>query len=89
MHHSETDLVSLELARRVAEKLRRRPELVDFARANLLRWSQRNHSAPSLLRCYSDCGKFSPARRKRSAPCFALNRMTPSDCAKIRPSPGS
>ena len=54
MNHSENDQVSLELARLVAERLRWQPELVDFARANLTRWSQRNASAPSLLRCYDE-----------------------------------
>ena len=54
MNHSEIDQVSLELARRVAEQLRLRPELIDFARANLVRWSQQNVSAPSLLRCYAE-----------------------------------
>ena len=54
MNHSQTDQVSLELARRVAERLRRQPALVDFARANLARWSQQNSSTPSLLRCYAE-----------------------------------
>jgi hypothetical protein len=54
MRHSETDQVSLELGRRVAERLRRQPELVVFARANLARWSRQNTSAPSLLRCYAE-----------------------------------
>ena len=54
MNHSEINQVSLELARRVAERLRLRPELVAFAQANLVRWSQQNASAPSLLRCYSE-----------------------------------
>ena len=54
MNHLETDQVSLELGRRIAERLRRQPELVDFARANLLRWSQQNASAPSLLRSYAE-----------------------------------
>ena len=54
MNHSETDQVSLELARRVAERMRRQPEVIDFARANLMRWSQQNSSAPSLLRCYAE-----------------------------------
>ena len=54
MNHSETDQVSLELARRVAERMRWQPEVVDFARANLRRWSQQNNSAPSLLRCYAE-----------------------------------
>lgn len=54
MSHTEIDQVSLELARRVVEKLRRQPELLDFARTNLARWSQQNSSAPSLLRCYAE-----------------------------------
>jgi len=54
MNHFETDQVSLELARRVAERLGRQPELVAFARANLARWSRQNASAPSLLRCYAE-----------------------------------
>jgi hypothetical protein len=54
MNHSATDQVSLELGRRVADRLRRQPELVEFARANLARWSQHNASAPSLLRCYAE-----------------------------------
>jgi hypothetical protein len=54
MNHSCTDQVSLELGHRVAEKLRGQPALVDFARANLARWSQQNSSAPSLLRCYAE-----------------------------------
>ena len=58
MNHLETDQVSLELARRIAEKLRWQPEVVDFARANLVRWSQQNASAPSLLRCYAEWQKI-------------------------------
>jgi hypothetical protein len=54
MNHSETDQVSLELARRVADRMRGQPEVIDFARANLARWSQQNTSAPSLLRCYAE-----------------------------------
>lgn len=53
MNHSETDQVSLKLGRRVAERLRRQPELIGFARANLACWSLRNASAPSLVRCYA------------------------------------
>jgi hypothetical protein len=52
MNHRNTDQVSLELARRVAERLRSRPELLDVARTNLARWTAKNASAPSLLRCY-------------------------------------
>ena len=54
MNHSEIDQVSLELARRVAARLRRQPELVAFARANLARWSRLNPAVPSLLRCYAE-----------------------------------
>ena len=54
MNHSETDQVSLELARRVAERIRSQPEVLDFARANLARWSRQNLSAPSLLRSYAE-----------------------------------
>lgn len=52
--HSEIDKVSLLLARRVAERLCARPELLEVARANLSRWKQRNADSPSLLRCYSE-----------------------------------
>jgi hypothetical protein len=53
MKHSKTDQVSLEMARRVASRLRSQPELVEFARANLAWWSP-NASAPSRLRCYAE-----------------------------------
>jgi hypothetical protein len=52
--HSETDRVSLEIARRVAERLQAHPELLEVARGNLARWSQRNADSPSLLRCYAE-----------------------------------
>jgi len=58
MNHFETDQVSLELARRIAEKLRWQPDVIYFARANLARWSQQNASAPSLLRCYTEWQKI-------------------------------
>ena len=54
MSHPEIDQVSLELGRRIAERLRRQPELIDFAHANLMRWSRQNASAPFLLRCYAE-----------------------------------
>ena len=54
MNHSEIDQVSLELGRQVAERVRRRPELVDLARTNLAHWSRQNASATSLLRCYAE-----------------------------------
>lgn len=58
MSHLETDQVSLELARRVAERLRRNPEALDLAHANLSRWRQQNAKSPSLLRCYSEWEKI-------------------------------
>ena len=54
MNHLETDKVSLELARRVAERLRGQPEVLDIARANLARRSRLNSASPSLLRCYAE-----------------------------------
>jgi hypothetical protein len=54
MHHATTDQVSLEIARRVSERIRQRPELIAVARTNLARWSDRNASAPALLRCYAE-----------------------------------
>jgi hypothetical protein len=48
------DQISLELARRTAQRLRAQPELVAVARANLQRWSQRNGDSPALLRCYAE-----------------------------------
>ena len=58
MNHLETDQVSLELGRRIADRMRRQPEVLDFARANLVRWSKQNASAPSLLRCYAEWQKI-------------------------------
>ena len=54
MNHSFQDAVSLELARRIAAQLPQHPEWLDLARQNIERWSQRNSSVPSLLRCYSE-----------------------------------
>lgn len=53
MRHDYQDRVSLELARRIASELPRRPEWVSLARENLDRWSGLNADAPGLLRCYS------------------------------------
>jgi len=52
--HELQDQVSLEIARRVAVRLRQSPELIALARDNLDRWSRRNTQAPSLLRCYAE-----------------------------------
>lgn len=54
MKHANIDQVSLAMGRRVAERLRQQPELVDLARGNLARWSSQNVSAASLLRCYEE-----------------------------------
>jgi len=54
MKHSETDQVSLELARRVAQRQRWQPDLIGLARANLTRWSLRNGAAPSRPRRYAE-----------------------------------
>jgi len=54
MRHDYQDRVSLVMARRVADELSRRPELIDFARANLDRWSLLNANAPGLMRCYDE-----------------------------------
>jgi hypothetical protein len=42
------------MARRVASELSRRPELVQHAKDNLVRWSERNKDAPGLLSCYRE-----------------------------------
>lgn len=54
MKHSDIDQVSLEMARRVADRLRLDPELLVIARSNLARWSRQNASVGSLLRCYAE-----------------------------------
>lgn len=99
MNHLETDQVSLELARRVAERLRRHPELVDFARANLVRWSRQNARAPALLRCYAEwrqilsrpveeicevlCAESDDSQRLRQSSPFA-GVIPPSEVWKIK-----
>jgi hypothetical protein len=54
MNHEFQDNVSLEIARRVAARVRASPELLDVARNNLNRWSRLNADAPHLLRCYAE-----------------------------------
>ena len=54
MTHDYQDRVSLEMASIVASGLPAHPEWVTLARANLDRWTQRNHDAPGLLRCYGE-----------------------------------
>lgn len=54
MTHEAIDRISLELGRRVAARLRQRPDLLQVAQDNLSRWTQLNADAPALLRCYSE-----------------------------------
>ncbi len=54
MGHEYQDEISLEFARRIAAGLHDHLEWLDLARANLDLWSERNHDAPGLLRCYSE-----------------------------------
>jgi hypothetical protein len=54
MNHELQDAVSLELARRVAARLRASPSPLAAAQANLDLWSRRNADTPSLLRCYAE-----------------------------------
>ncbi|MCB1125518.1 MAG: hypothetical protein KDM81_03410 [Verrucomicrobiae bacterium] len=54
MDHEFQDQVSLEIARRVAERLRASPAPLLVAQANLDRWSRQNADAPSLLGCYAE-----------------------------------
>ena len=99
MNHFETDRVSLELARRIAEKLRRQPGVMDFARANLARWSRQNASAPALLCCYAEwqliltrpveeicallCAESDAAQRLRQNSPFA-GVLTPAEVWEVK-----
>ena len=58
MSHEVLDAASLEMASRIADGLPEHPEWIDFARANLERWSRLNAGVPSLLRCYSEWQKL-------------------------------
>src|SRR5947208_16099395 len=58
MSHEVQDSISLELAQRIASGLPQHPEWIDFARANLERWSRLNANSPSLLRCYDEWKKI-------------------------------
>jgi hypothetical protein len=54
MGHEVLDQISLELGRRVAERLRTNPALLDVARENLARWLRQNADAPALVQCYRE-----------------------------------
>lgn len=52
--HDLIDKVSLEMAQRVARRLRSDPQLINVARKNLANWMERNGDTPSLMRCYRE-----------------------------------
>lgn len=54
VRHELTDVISLEMGRRVAARLRQQPDLLRLAHDNLDRWTRLNANAPSLLRCYEE-----------------------------------
>lgn len=54
MRHEILDRASLEMARRIASELPRRPDWLALARENLDRWSGLNRDAAGLLRCYEE-----------------------------------
>ena len=54
MSHEFQNQASLAMACRIAAGLPEHPEWLDFARANLERWSRQNAGTPSLLRCYDE-----------------------------------
>lgn len=70
MRHEHHDLVSLEIARRIAAELARRPQWIDLARDNLDRWGRLNRDAPALLRSYDEWRDL-------------LNRPLPEICAAL------
>jgi hypothetical protein len=54
MRHEVLDQISLEMGRRVADRLRADPGLLRVARANLARWLDRNADCPALVQCYRE-----------------------------------
>jgi len=74
MNHEVQDSISFELAQRITSGLPQHPEWIDFARANLERWSRLNSNSPSLLRCYDEWGKL--LQRSVSEVCAALTVET-------------
>jgi hypothetical protein len=74
MNHEVQDSISLELARQIASGLPQHPEWIDFARANLKRWSRLNSNSPSLLRCYDEWENL--LRQNVSEICAMLNAET-------------
>ena len=74
MSHEVQDAISFELAQRIASGLPTHPHWLEFARANLERWSRVNSNAPSLLRCYDEWGEILAC--DVSAVCAALTDET-------------
>jgi hypothetical protein len=54
MQHAVHDEVSLEMARRVAARLREQPALLQIAHDNLAPRLRQNADAPALVRCYRE-----------------------------------
>jgi hypothetical protein len=50
--HEIIDQASLEMAKRIATRVRTHPSLLDVARENLVRWKERNADSPRLMRNY-------------------------------------
>ena len=99
MSHELQDQASLEIARRVAERLRASSAPLLVAQANLDRWSRRNADAPSLLRCYAEwrqiltrpteeicaalCAENDEGRRRRQNSPFA-GVLSPAEVWEIK-----
>ena len=49
--HQVLDAISLEFARRIADRLRAQPDLIQVAHKNLERWSRLHKDSPGLLQC--------------------------------------
>lgn len=54
VNHESIDAISLELGRRIAERLLQQPDLLRVAHENLDRWTLLNADASTLLRCYAE-----------------------------------
>jgi hypothetical protein len=85
MGHEIHDSVSLELARHIASSLPQHAEWIDFALANLERWSRLNSNVPSLLRCYDEWRKI--LQGSISEICAVLTVDTEEGCRLRQNSP--
>jgi hypothetical protein len=52
--HDVIDAISLEIAKRVAARLRADHSLIEIARKNLSQWKTRNADSPRLVQQYSE-----------------------------------